>query len=68
MEQDNSDWVRRNVVDEPRLSELAEMYESLGFEVEMRNFLPEESPDDCTQCMIEHPEQHKIIFTRRKEK
>lgn len=63
---DDSTWVRRNVTDEPRLSELVEMYESLGYETLLKDFIPEEHPDDCSQCMASFPERYKIIYTRKK--
>lgn len=62
-----SEWVRRNIVDEPRLSELVEMYESLGYEVVLKDLNPEEFPDECSECMVAFPERYKIIFTRKKE-
>jgi len=62
----NSDWVKRNVADEPRLSELVEMYESLGFEVETREFNPADFPEKCNECLTAFPEKYKVIFTRKK--
>ncbi|MFC1563707.1 hypothetical protein ACFL6G_02165 [candidate division KSB1 bacterium] len=53
-------------MDEPRLSELAEMYEYLGFEVKTEAFKPEEFPKECSECMTENPEKYKVIYTRRK--
>lgn len=66
MGHDDSAWIRRNIVDEPRLSELVELYESLGFEVMLKDFIPEEYPDECSECMASFPERYKIIYTRMK--
>jgi len=68
MKSKKANWVQRNVVDEARLSELVEMYESLGFEVEIKDYVPEKSPDECHACMVECPEKYKIIYTRKREK
>ncbi len=61
------DWLKRNITDEPRLSELVEMYESLGFEVKTENFIPENFPKECSECMLQFPEKYKVIYTRKKD-
>lgn len=65
-ESKNSDWVRRNTSDEPRLSELVEMYEELGFEVKLKDFDSGNLPEDCSECMAACPEKYKVIYTRKK--
>ena len=64
-ENNNSDWIRRNIVDEPRLSELIELYKSLGFEVVIKDFNPEGFPEECSECMAAYPEKYKVIYTRK---
>ncbi len=59
------EWERRTVADEPRLSELVEMYEELGFEVQLEDFNPKEEGAECTECMKENPEKYKVIYTRK---
>ncbi|OQY60690.1 MAG: hypothetical protein B6245_00095 [Desulfobacteraceae bacterium 4572_88] len=59
-------WKRQSTQDEPRLSELAEMYEELGFEVHLEPLHPEEEPG-CTDCMKVSPEKYKTIYTRKTE-
>lgn len=62
-------WKRRMVVSEPRLSEVVEMYEQLGFEVRLEQVDPEAadwSEDECTMC-LEDPqfaETIRIVYTR----
>ena len=63
---DDSTWVRRNVTDEPRLSELVELYKSLGYEIMLKDFIPGEQADECSECMVSFPERYKIIYTRKK--
>ena len=55
-------WQKRNVVDEPRLSELVELYVSLGFEVLVEPVDLES--EECTECMKAEPEKYKVIYTR----
>jgi len=56
-------WERRTTACEPRLSELVELYESLGFEVRVEPFEAEPGYE-CLDCYTVEPGRYKIIFTR----
>ena len=56
-------WEKQTTYDEPRLSEMAEMYAELGFEVHLEPFDPADQPD-CAECMRRHPERYKTIYVR----
>jgi hypothetical protein len=62
-------WKRRMVASEPRLSEMVEMYESLGFEVRLEEVDPNDpdwDEDECTVC-LDDPEEAKrtrVVYTR----
>jgi hypothetical protein len=57
-------WEKRFTIDEPRLSEMAEQYNELGFEV---LFEPVDlSSEECTSCMAAAPQRYKTIYTRQK--
>jgi hypothetical protein len=58
-------WERQATYDEPRLSEMADMYAEVGLEVHLEPFHPDEEPG-CTGCMATMPERFKTIYTRRK--
>jgi signal recognition particle subunit SEC65 len=64
-------WKRRMVVSEPRLSEVVEMYEQLGFEVRLEQvdpYDPQWGEDECTIC-LEDPElaeATRVVYTRPK--
>ena len=58
-------WERQATYEEPRLSEMAEVYEEIGLEVHLETFHPDEEPG-CTGCMAMMPEQYKTIYTRKK--
>lgn len=60
-----SGWIKRSTHDNTRLSEVVEMYESLGFEVMTAPFDPAAEPG-CTQCMKATPDRYKTIYTRRR--
>lgn len=61
-----SGWVKRNDADEPRLSELMELYRSLGFEVIVKDFTPDDTGDECQECIIHSAKKIKTIYTRKK--
>ena len=43
-------WQRLSTLSEPRLSEMAQNYRELGYEVEIRG-LPPRCGDECTSCL-----------------
>ncbi|MBA4391052.1 MAG: hypothetical protein C0399_08950 [Syntrophus sp. (in: bacteria)] len=66
-------WERRFIACEPRLSEMAEMYEEIGLEVHLEPLSKtkelEEDTDSCTSkgctvCFDADRERYRIIFTR----
>jgi hypothetical protein len=58
-------WQRQATYDEPRLSEMVDMYREIGLEVRLEPFDPDEAPG-CTECMASMPELYKTIYTRKK--
>jgi hypothetical protein len=61
------DWLRRSIIDNERVSEQVEMYESIGFDVMVKDVVPEQLPQEyCKECFISNPEKYKIIYTRKK--
>ncbi|MBA4419369.1 MAG: hypothetical protein C0392_15915 [Syntrophus sp. (in: bacteria)] len=67
-------WEKRFVANEPRLSEMLELYESIGLEVlkeplplkeELESGSCEES--GCTACFDADRDKYRIIFTRAKK-
>ncbi len=68
-------WTRQFIANEPRLSEAAEMYKDLGFEVLLEP-LPKEpecrscegteerEPQQCRVCFQGVEDQYRIIYTR----
>ncbi len=67
MKKDDYSWVKRNIIDEPRLSDLVETYKSLGFDIKLKDFNPREFPEECTGCLAAFPEKYKVIYTRIKK-
>ena len=58
-------WTRQATYDEPRLSEMADMYKDIGLEVHLEPLHADEEPA-CSSCMAVMPELYKTIYTRKK--
>ena len=59
-----SGWQKRATYDDPRLSEMVEMYREIGLEVHLEPFTPE-NEGGCTGCMQLTPDRFKTIYTRK---
>ncbi|UCE18736.1 MAG: hypothetical protein JSV84_18155 [Gemmatimonadota bacterium] len=59
-------WESRSIADEPRVRELVDLYESLGFETHIEPVRPEEMVGECTECFESDYKKYKEVFTRRK--
>jgi len=57
-------WERQSTNDEPRLSELVQMYRDIGCEVHLEPFHPEEEPG-CSECMQMAADRYKTIYVKK---
>jgi hypothetical protein len=57
-------WEKKATYDDPRLSEMVEVYEGIGLEVHLEPFNAE-NETGCTGCMQLFPDQFKTIYTRK---
>jgi hypothetical protein len=62
-------WMKQNTIDEPRLSECVELYESLGYEVRLEPATPREF-EECRKCyeLAEKTAAVKTIYIRPKKR
>ncbi len=58
-------WEKQTTYDEPRLSEIVEMYKEMDLEIHLEPFNKNEEPG-CSECMKATPELFKTIYTRIK--
>jgi len=58
-------WERRTTYDEPRLSEMVEMYAELGLDVHLEPLDPSD-PQECAECMRQQPERYRTIYVRER--
>ena len=59
-------WKKQATYDDPRLSEMVEMYRDIGLEVHLEPFSAANEPG-CTGCLQVEPDQFQTIYTRRKD-
>lgn len=64
-------WQKRFVAEEPRLSEMVDMYKETGFEVHLEPLATVEEPDEeneecqsCRICFEGSEDKYQVIFTR----
>jgi hypothetical protein len=57
-------WEKRGIYDEPRLSELCDMYKELGYEVLLLDIYAD-SGEICSECMVQEKERYKILLTKK---
>ena len=55
-------WEKRFTAEEPRLSEAAEQYKEIGFEVLIESVDP--ASGECTHCLTGMSDRTKTIYTR----
>ena len=58
-------WEKQATYDDPRLTEMVEMYREIGLDVHLEPFNPD-NEEGCTGCMQLTPEKFKTIYTRKK--
>lgn len=60
---DKEGWLRRSILDEPRLSEVVAMYKEIGLDVKVVDVKPGDV-DGCTACLDGAPERYKVVYTK----
>ena len=60
-------WVKRTTIDEPRLSEIIEEYESLGFEVHLKPVKLEDLDEGCRRCYEHNIDTIKTVYVRKRK-
>lgn len=60
------DWERGFTVEESRVSEYVELYESIGYEARVESATPDET-EDCQECFKADFDNLRTIYIKRKE-
>ena len=58
-------WVKRTALEEPRLSEVIELYESLGFEILLEPTRPGDMGAECSKCYEKNCTKYSVVYTRK---
>jgi hypothetical protein len=60
-------WVKQTTIGEPRLSEIVELYESLGYEVCLESVKLDEMDEECRRCYESEIGEVKTVYVRKKK-
>ena len=60
-------WVKQTTIGEPRLSEIAELYRSLGYEVHLEPVELNELDEECRRCFESEIDEVKTVYVRKKK-
>jgi hypothetical protein len=59
-------WIKRTTIGEPRLSEIVDEYEALGFEVRLELVNLEEMDEECRRCYGNEADKFKTVYVRKR--
>jgi len=61
-------WVKQTTIGEPRLSEIVELYKSLGYEVRLEPAKLDELDEECKRCYEGEIDEVKTVYIRKKNR
>jgi hypothetical protein len=60
-------WVKQTTIGEPRLSEIVELYKSLGYEVHLEPVKLSELNEECRRCYELEGNKVKTVYVKKKK-
>jgi len=60
-------WIKQTTIGEPRLSEIVELYKSLGYEVRLEPVKLDELDEECRKCYEDEVDKVKTVYVRKKK-
>lgn len=60
-------WTKQTTIGEPRLSEIIELYKSLGYKVSLESINPDDLDEECRRCYEKEINEVKTVYVRKKE-
>jgi len=60
-------WIKQTTIGEPRLSEIVELYKSLGYEVHLEPVKLDELDEECRKCYEIEGDKVKTVYVRKKK-
>ena len=61
------EWIKQTTIGEPRLSEIVELYQSLGYEVRLEPVKLDELDEECRRCYDLEEDKVKTVYVRKKK-
>ena len=65
-EMEKEGWNKQTTIREPRLSEIVELYKSLGYEVRVEPTTLDDLNEECRRCYGNEIDELKTVYTRKK--
>ena len=66
-ELEKEEWIKQTTIGEPRLSEIVELYKSLGYEVRLEPVKLDELDEECRRCYALEGDKVKTVYVRKKK-
>ena len=60
-------WIKQTTIVEPRLSEIVQLYRSLGYEVSLETIKLDELDKECRRCYESEIGEVKTVYVRKKK-
>jgi hypothetical protein len=60
-------WIKRTTIGEPRLSEIVELYISLGYQVRVEPLKLGDLDEECRRCYQNEADELKTVYIRKKD-
>ena len=60
-------WVKQTTIGEPRLSEIVQLYRSLGYEVHIEPVKLDELDEECRSCYESEIDEVKTVYIKKKK-
>jgi hypothetical protein len=60
-------WIKQTTIGEPRLSEIVELYKSLGYEVRLEPVKLDELDEECRKCYELEEDKVRTVYIRKKK-
>jgi len=61
-------WAKQTTIGEPRLSEIVELYKSLGYEVRLEPVMLDELDEECRRCYELQRDKVRTVYVRKKNR
>jgi hypothetical protein len=61
-------WFKQTTIGEPRLSEIVQLYKSLGYEIRLEPVKLDELDKECKRCYEGEIDEVKMVYIKKKNR